>query len=161
MGSVWPVAGRHWNRREKWCGWEDSNPHGHKAQRIFVPFTAFAAPASAPSVHRRVCGLHYAPELLKEAELPQSITVEYVLPDGKTMDSYLGGGASRNPPLLLRPPLPRQLLGLGDLGRGHHQGRGAVVARRGRAMRGHQSPWPVLGFVTHRRGAESEVAQHP
>ena len=88
MGSVWPVAGRHWNRRGKWCGRGDSNPHGHKAQRIFVPSTAFAAPTSAPSVHRRVCGLHYAPELLKEAELPQSITVEYVLPDGKTMDSY-------------------------------------------------------------------------
>ena len=30
----------------------------------------------------------YAPELLKEAELPQLITVKYVLPDGKTMDSY-------------------------------------------------------------------------
>ena len=28
------------------------------------------------------------PELLKEAELPQLITVKYVLPDGKTMDSY-------------------------------------------------------------------------
>ena len=30
----------------------------------------------------------YAPELLKEAELPKLITVKYVLPDGKTMDSY-------------------------------------------------------------------------
>ncbi len=30
----------------------------------------------------------YAPELLKEAELPQSITIEFVRPDGKTMDSY-------------------------------------------------------------------------
>ncbi|MCH9053666.1 MAG: hypothetical protein IIA72_21850 [Proteobacteria bacterium] len=30
----------------------------------------------------------YAPELLKEAELPQLITVKYVSPDGKTMDSY-------------------------------------------------------------------------
>ena len=30
----------------------------------------------------------YAPELLKEAELPRSITIEFVRPDGKTMDSY-------------------------------------------------------------------------
>lgn len=30
----------------------------------------------------------YAPDLLQEADLPQSFTVRYVLPDGKTMDSY-------------------------------------------------------------------------
>ena len=30
----------------------------------------------------------YAPELLKGADLPQLITVQYVLPDGKTMESY-------------------------------------------------------------------------
>lgn len=30
----------------------------------------------------------YAPELLKEAEMPQVITVQYVLPDGKTMEDY-------------------------------------------------------------------------
>ena len=30
----------------------------------------------------------YAPELLKEAELPRSIKIEFVRPDGKTMDSY-------------------------------------------------------------------------
>ena len=30
----------------------------------------------------------YAPELLKESELPRLITVRYVLPDGKTVDSY-------------------------------------------------------------------------
>ena len=30
----------------------------------------------------------YAPDLLKEADPPQLITVKYVLPDGKTMDSY-------------------------------------------------------------------------
>ncbi len=30
----------------------------------------------------------YAPELLKEAELPQSITIKFGRPDGKTMDSY-------------------------------------------------------------------------
>ena len=30
----------------------------------------------------------YAPELLKGADLPQLITVEFVRPDGKTMDSY-------------------------------------------------------------------------
>ncbi len=30
----------------------------------------------------------YAPELLKEAELPRSIRIEFVSPDGKTMDSY-------------------------------------------------------------------------
>ena len=30
----------------------------------------------------------YAPELLKEAELPQPIRIEFVSPDGKTMDSY-------------------------------------------------------------------------
>ncbi len=38
--------------------------------------------------------VRYAPELLKEAELPQSITVKYVLPDGKTMDSYLDSNLS-------------------------------------------------------------------
>ena len=30
----------------------------------------------------------FAPELLKEAELPQLITIEFVRPDGKTMDPY-------------------------------------------------------------------------
>ena len=30
----------------------------------------------------------YAPELLKGAEMPQGITVTYVLPDGKTMEDY-------------------------------------------------------------------------
>lgn len=30
----------------------------------------------------------YAPELLKETDVPSSITVNYVLPDGKTMEDY-------------------------------------------------------------------------
>jgi hypothetical protein len=30
----------------------------------------------------------YAPELLKGADLPQSIRIEFVSPDGKTMESY-------------------------------------------------------------------------
>ncbi len=41
----------------------------------------------------------------------------------------VGDGASRNPSLL-RLPLPRQLLGLGYLGRGHPLGNGIAVLDR-------------------------------
>lgn len=38
----------------RWCGWRDLNPHEPRAQRIFLPTTAFAALASL-----RICGLDY------------------------------------------------------------------------------------------------------
>ena len=50
-------AHRSARRSCRWCGRRDSNPHGLSAQRIFLPATAFAAPAGTSC--RRVCGLDY------------------------------------------------------------------------------------------------------